>query len=76
MLIRPHLREEVARTAKRTFPSNFSPRHRQGSRGLGVVCPETEAPHGVKRAGFSQKKCVSAQCMGVLHTFGVWAAPL
>ena len=29
--------------------------------GLGVVRPETDAPHGVERAGFSQKFGASAQ---------------
>ena len=32
-----------------------------GVASLGVVCPETDAPHGVKRAGFSRTFGASAQ---------------
>ena len=31
--------------------------------GLGVVRPETDAPHGVERAGVSQSYCASAREM-------------
>ena len=44
----------TSRTVERAFPSIFCLGHRRGLRASGVVCPETDAPHGVKRDGFSQ----------------------
>ena len=36
------------------FPNIFLPWPAAGVSSLGVVCPETDASHGVERAGFSQ----------------------
>ena len=50
----------VANRRKSLFEQFFPPPP-AGITGLGVVLPETDAPHGVERAGFSQNNCASPQ---------------
>ena len=38
----------------RSFPEKNFPTPPREVVGLAVICPETDAPHGVRRAGFSQ----------------------
>ena len=40
-----------------------------GAASLGIICPETDAPHGVKRAGFSQTLGASAQKVSFMPGF-------
>ena len=53
MLTRPHLRE-WRRERRDEFPEQNFPTPSRGVLSLGGVCPETDTPHGVKRAGSSQ----------------------
>ena len=46
---------------RKGFSEQIFPWPPAGIMGLGVVCPETDALHGFKRAGFSQKNGASAQ---------------
>ena len=50
----------VANGGKR-FPEQMFPLPPRGILGLGVVCPETDAPYGVKRTGFNHNIGASAQ---------------
>ena len=57
---RPH-RCEWRHEPKKGFSEEMFPSPPAEITGLGVVRPETHAPHGVKRAGFSQNCTSSAQ---------------
>ena len=46
---------------RKSFSEQLFPCSPAGVASLGVVCPEVDAPHGVKRAGFSQNFGASAQ---------------
>ena len=46
---------------RKSFSEHFFLWPPAGNTDLGIVCPETDAPHGVERAGFSQFFCVSDQ---------------
>ena len=47
---------------RKSFSEQFFPSSPAGITGLGVVRPETDAPHGVEKAGFSQTSfCASSQ---------------
>ena len=50
------------RTVETAFPSKTTnPSPPAGIAGLGVVRPETDGPHGLERAGFSQRNCPRTQ---------------
>ena len=58
---RPRLCEWRRGRQKKSFSEHFFPRPPAGVDSLGAVCSETDAPHRVKRAGFSQTFGASAQ---------------
>ena len=49
--IQPHLRAEGVANGRKSFPEKSISSPPRGVLSLGVVCPETDDPHGVKRAG-------------------------
>ena len=60
MPTRPRLRKG-RRERRKELSRAFVPTPPRGVLSLGVVCPETDAPNGVKRAGFSQRFVASPQ---------------
>ena len=46
---------------RKSFAEQIVPSPPAEITGLGVARPETDAPHGVERSGFSQTFCASAQ---------------